>query len=117
LFKGGRPVGYCRPCKKIQNTPTLEQKQKQSDRYYLQSYGITRAKLDELRAEQKGCCAICKIPEENHPSRFGVFHLDHDHQSGVIRGLLCTKCNMALGLFNDNVELLMTAINYLKKVR
>lgn len=42
-------------------------------------------------------------------------HVDHCHQTGKIRGLLCQKCNMALGLLNDSVEILETAIRYLKK--
>ena len=61
---------------------------------------------------QNGCCAICKGEE---PSDFkGRLSIDHDHSSGKIRGLLCMKCNSGLGMFNDDEDILLNAIKYLK---
>lgn len=60
-------------------------------------------------------CDICLQPE--HRTRGGVVKLlaiDHDHRTGVNRGLLCQRCNMAIGLFADNVHLLAAAIRYLE---
>lgn len=60
---------------------------------------------------QNGLCAICKNPET--PGR--QMHIDHDHESGKIRSLLCGKCNMGLGLFKDDPRRLQSAIEYILK--
>jgi len=64
-----------------------------------------RAGLTRL---QSGRCAICGDP----PGKRGL-HLDHDHLTGIVRGLLCHRCNFGIGLFRDSEELLMRAITYL----
>lgn len=56
--------------------------------------------------EQNGCCAICGKAER--------LVIDHDHSSGIMRGLLCHTHNTALGLFGDDAELLRKAANYLQ---
>jgi hypothetical protein len=75
-------------------------------------YGITLAQYDEMCAEQDGKCAICGNKDEVEGRRLAI---DHCHDSGKIRGLLCGKCNRGLGLFYDNQELLKNAISYLTK--
>ena len=72
-------------------------------------YGIGRADYDRMLAEQGGRCAICGGP----PVRREVFDVDHDHQRGTIRGLLCFPCNNGLGCFRDDAERLSAAIVYL----
>lgn len=67
--------------------------------------------IDEFQARlaaQNGRCAICL----NQISGKGA-HRDHCHKTGKWRGLLCPKCNMALGLFQDDPALLMKAVEYL----
>lgn len=59
--------------------------------------------------EQNGVCAICKFKPKT------VFHVDHCHSTGKVRGLLCINCNMALGLLKDNKMFLSQAIDYLSK--
>lgn len=61
--------------------------------------------------QQNNSCAICKIDIKNYSHSF---HVDHDHVTGGIRGLLCSECNLALGKFEDSIEILSNAINYLK---
>lgn len=61
---------------------------------------------------QDGLCAICKAPETPEPK--GNLHVDHDHTSGRVRGLLCFPCNAGLGSFKDDIERLEAAIEYLK---
>jgi hypothetical protein len=70
-------------------------------------------KLFEARFDEQGkSCAICKSP--NAGGR-GAFHADHNHETNQPRGVLCHNCNVALGNFKDNPELLKTAIEYLEK--
>jgi recombination endonuclease VII len=72
----------------------------------------TARKVREFREAQGGRCAICDIPEEESPKK--RLHVDHDHNSLVIRGLLCGNCNLGLGHFKDNSTLLQAAIGYLQ---
>lgn len=72
-------------------------------------YGITPARYAAMLKEQDGRCAICDQPAGRR--RLAV---DHKHETGKIRGLLCTGCNTALGLFGDNTAVLRAAIQYLK---
>jgi len=76
-------------------------------------YGITPSDWQTLFEAQGECCAICKSKDAkgNH----GTFHIDHCHTTGNIRGLLCDTCNRGLGLFYDNKELLLAAIEYLEE--
>lgn len=80
--------------------------------YFLKSkYGITLEDYDEMLEAQDNACAICgKTPEENGRR----LHIDHDHETGEVRGLLCHSCNMLLGFAYDNIDILLNAINYLR---
>jgi len=78
--------------------------------YILQyRYGITIKQYNQILRNQKGVCAICG----NLPLNKGL-GIDHNHITKKIRGLLCGKCNRGLGNFNDNKDLLLKAIKYLK---
>lgn len=66
-------------------------------------FGITIQEYNQLFLLQGGCCAICGKHQSKEWRRLSV---DHCHQSSKIRGLLCSVCNRALGLFKDNPELL-----------
>jgi Recombination endonuclease VII len=74
--------------------------------------GGRHQEVAELRAQQEGRCKICKTPEAAAPGK--RLHLDHDHATGAIRGLLCGNCNVGLGQFKDNPDLLAAAIRYLQ---
>jgi len=81
-----------------------------------QRYGINSNKYQELLQKQNHCCAICSISITEHQERKGAkkhFAVDHCHDTNKVRGLLCCKCNMGLGYFNDDPEKLTQAINYL----
>ena len=73
-------------------------------------YGITLDDWNNMFDEQKGCCAICTKHQSQMKQRL---HVDHCHESGKVRGLLCTQCNTALGLFYDNTDIIYSAIKYL----
>lgn len=73
-------------------------------------YGLTREQYDEMLASQGGCCSICKAGD---PLGKGAWHVDHCHDSGAVRGLLCHQCNVGLGHFKDSPTFLAAAIDYL----
>ena len=66
--------------------------------------------FDELFEKANYTCAICNIDSPKHIKGFVV---DHCHNTGIARGILCAHCNLALGGFKDNVEILKKAIDYL----
>jgi hypothetical protein len=77
----------------------------------LRVYGLTPEQYNVMYVAQSGLCAICKKP----PKQGQVLHVDHDHQTERVRGLLCLQCNNGLGSFRDNPELLAEAQVYLTK--
>jgi hypothetical protein len=77
----------------------------------LAAYGLTKEGYDRMLAQQHGACAICKRqPQE-------TLCIDHDHDTGQVRGLLCRKCNLGLGFFDDSPSLLRSAAAYLEAWR
>lgn len=76
-------------------------------------WGVTPQDYDRLLAEQQGRCAICGT---DRPSgRFKNWHMDHDHETGQARGLLCMPCNVALGAFKDDPGIVRSALQYLAR--
>ena len=78
-------------------------------------YDLSPEDFERMWELAGGCCEICKknlSRETSHTTQ--KVHIDHDHTSGRVRGLLCFTCNTALGKFGDNVELLRAAIKYLE---
>lgn len=76
-----------------------------NNRAAFNKYGITREEYERLVDKQSNKCKIC--------NKVAKLSIDHCHESGVVRGLLCTQCNSGLGLFKDNTEFLSSAIEYL----
>ena len=89
-----------------------ENKEKWRARDYERKYGITLDEYDERAEAQDGCCAICGTDEPGRGSRFFV---DHCHEDGHVRGLLCHHCNLMLGHAHDNIATLAKAITYLEE--
>lgn len=78
-------------------------------------YGIDLAKYQEMLLAQNGVCAICKKPETSVVNgKIKPLAVDHCHNSEKIRGLLCARCNQAIGLVNEDVNILSSAIDYLR---
>lgn len=80
-------------------------------------YGIGLDEYDKIYEAQLGVCAICKQPESAKDKDGGprMMAVDHCHETGKVRGLLCTGCNTALGGLKDSIDLLDAAKNYLLK--
>lgn len=110
----------CRSCRtKSRNQWRLNNKDrhdyKQRSCAYRKKFNITVEDYDSLLETQGGVCAICgRIPEDN--VRFGKVErlsVDHDHDTGNIRGLLCHNCNSAIGFLGDSAENIYKAFLYL----
>lgn len=77
-------------------------------RHKERKYGLERGEFQKLIESQNNQCAICG------EGLIGNGHLDHDHETGRVRGILCKQCNTGLGNFRDNQELLQNASKYLR---
>jgi hypothetical protein len=111
--------------KKYAENAEYREKQKQKAKEYQQShpdirksqrlkkFGITLDEFNKLFEIQNGKCAICGYSDLSDKNFFPV--VDHTHETGKVRGLLCMNCNMGLGKFKDNPEFLRSAINYLRR--
>lgn len=112
---------YCRECsssirkrtKEYNRTNNQKYAEKRKKRSLYKKYSISQLEYDKLLTEQDRKCAICKQPESTDKS----LAVDHNHETGQIRGLLCQKCNTGLGLFKDDINLLRKAKAYLEVIQ
>jgi hypothetical protein len=111
---------HCKECQKLYQA-AYRPKKLESDRRryhekkdewinwsYLRKYGITLKYYNELLIKQGGKCAICR-QKCSSGKRLAV---DHDHKTGIVRGLLCGHCNTALGKLHDSPEVIKRALDY-----
>ncbi len=85
--------------------------------FNLKKYGIGPETYNEMLLKQNNVCAICYLPETKIHNKTGLvckLSVDHCHNTGKVRGLLCTKCNTGIGQLSDSPELCINAYNYLK---
>ncbi len=111
--------GHCRECRRerayqryLAGDPV---ERRRYMKYYhrkraLKQYGVPGVTYEKLLATQRGCCALCR----QKPGKRDLY-IDHDHVTGLYRGLLCYKCNTAIGLLHDDPDLVQKAANYLRK--
>ncbi len=93
--------GYCKSCRDVQiRRNNLRRK-----------YGITTDDYDEMYRAQRGCCWICGTHQSALKRRLNV---DHDHDSGDVRALLCGHCNRGIGLLSDDPKTVQRAADYLR---
>ena len=76
----------------------------------LKQYGLTPEQWDTLFAKQGHACAICRSPNPNGPN----WATDHDHLTGKVRGILCSRCNTGIGQLQESHTLLRLAAEYLE---
>ena len=74
-------------------------------------YGVTLEQYDKMFEGQNGVCAICGGINKSD-RRLAI---DHNHETGKIRGLLCSNCNTGIGMLKENINILCSAISYLGK--
>ena len=87
-------------------------KDKAVNRQMMVNYGITLSEYNQLLDKQKGLCYIC---ESHHTSQTRRLHIDHCHNSGKIRSLLCVNCNTALGLLKEDSNRVKKMIEYIEE--
>ena len=97
--------GYDKVCKDCRNEARRGKRQKEAFRTRARNYGLTPEELSVLLTD--AFCGICDSSEE--------LVVDHNHDTGEVRGILCTHCNKALGQFKDSKELLSKAITWLEE--
>lgn len=97
LTSKGTPRRWCKACEKANQA-----------RQRVKRYGITIDDYEEMLLKQNNKCVICEREFVRPP------HIDHDHSSGQVRGLLCYPCNSGLGQFQDSPEILKKAVEYLE---
>lgn len=102
--RAGRDL-YCRPCK-----AGIDRESKLRKRF-----GITADDYDRMLAEQGHVCAICGEIERvvDHRGKVRFLSVDHDHETGAVRGLLCFTCNVGIGAFKERRDLIEAAAHYL----
>lgn len=108
---------YCRPHRAASNNryAPVGYAYYGRDHHLKSTYGLSGADYDALLAAQAGVCAICRQPETSQvKGKVKALAVDHCHQSGKVRGLLCKNCNTALGSLRDSIPLLENALAYLK---
>lgn len=126
---------YCKPCSAANTikyrdviSPELYRARKKASygrnretvrRYRLKvNFGMTLAQYDEMLAIQDGKCAICRESETaTVVGKVMELAVDHDHETGEVRALLCGNCNKGLGNFRDSPEVLLAAVSYLRSHR
>jgi hypothetical protein len=112
-FRKNNQVAHEKKLKYMREYNHLDNVKKQSKNSNLiRFYGIKIDQYELMFSQQKGLCYICGKPECSSNRQLAV---DHDHATGKVRGLLCGKCNKAIGLLNDDISILKSAIEYLEK--
>lgn len=110
----GHMMRICKPCNTEKQRIYRKDRREQiycynRKRNLKEKFGITLEDYARMFEEQNGVCKICLTNENKR-----MLAVDHCHETGIVRGLLCTCCNTALGKFKDDKELLMRAIEYLE---
>ncbi len=99
----------CKPCKKIISDEYAHREDvliKRHAQYIKKRYGLKMGEVEVMKKQQQYKCLICRQVKE--------LVIDHNHETNVVRGLLCGLCNQGLGFFNDNGDYLKGAIKYLR---
>ena len=101
-------TAYCRPCHNVVAKGNRVLQHGSTRNFHLKRrYGITAEQYDAMAAGQGSLCLLCRV----RPPK----HVDHDHLTGKVRGLLCSGCNQGLGNFKDDAARLRAAADYVER--
>lgn len=102
---------WCKDCRKKKQPYTF----RANRQHIVRTYGITIEQYDRMYEAQNGVCASCGLPETKiQYGRVMMLAVDHDHETGRVRGLLCADCNRALGLLKDNPSRIAGMLKYVQ---
>jgi hypothetical protein len=89
----------------------------QRNKYFKYKHDISFGDVERMFASQKGCCPICgrQMTLEIGYSKNNRAVIDHSHKTSKRRGLICFSCNVGLGMFRDDIDILISAVVYLKE--
>jgi hypothetical protein len=105
---GDRRATYCKPCHNARGQQSRVRLHGSTRHYHLRRrYGLGVDEVEAMVEAQGGRCAVCR----ERPAE----HVDHDHLTGTVRGVLCFSCNGGLGLFRDQADVMRKAIDYLER--
>lgn len=129
--RGGYPKTVCKPCHvvisrewSVRNPEKVaahqrayaqrdpERRRRQRYKSHLKKYNFTLEEYEEMFAQQGGHCAICPATPADDPAGRTSLCVDHNHQTGRVRALLCGNCNLGFGNFKEDPDLLMAAAAY-----
>jgi len=117
--RGGNKRGVhsqCKPCHIRLNKEAMRRRRadgREHGALIQRKYGISTEDWQKMHDQQHGACAVCGRSCRFNPG--GRLSVDHDHETGKVRGLLCRHCNVAIGYMDDSSELLRRAADYLEK--
>lgn len=130
LYGKSNHNSWCKQCHTTNNIARMKFRRDNEPGYreYVRNYarkrrfrikfGITIEDYEKMLAAQGGGCAICHRTDKVIDGHLGtpkMFPVDHDHKTGRMRGILCDRCNRGIGLLQDSVELIKSALKYLQK--
>ena len=110
--KSPPPVDYAEQWARMSPEAKAKKSARQKITYLKRQYDLTPQEWDRLYEAQGGVCALCRIP--GRLGKHGKLHVDHDHVTGRIRGLLCTPCNVSLGILGDLPEKFERVMRFLR---
>lgn len=141
-LRNGFPGGYCKPCNRKRAKLSEEKERREKPEQFAErrrkavrayrerhpervreqvrwnkkkcKYGVTRERYEQMVADQDGKCAICGVTENRYGDTVRDWDIDHCHDTGEVRGLLCTNCNRGIGYMQHDADRLQAAIGYLK---
>lgn len=110
---------YCKPCRRVrENKSYHKHKHKHTydyeydkDKKLQRAYDISYQEYLVMLEAQNGCCAICGTDDTGKRKAFAV---DHCHETGTVRGLLCSPCNTGIGLLKEDLGIMKRAMEYVK---
>ena len=91
-----------------------ENKDRKKCLYLQRTYGITLDEYNQMFTDQNGCCAVCGKHEKEHTKALSV---DHDHETGEVRELLCHACNTSFGLLQEDPEIILSLLAYARRYK
>lgn len=122
--------GNCRKCKnreyqkvwsarnkeRVKSYNNKESRRRANRKTTAGRYGLTVDEYESMYSAQGGVCAICHKPEtvKGNNGEIKMLAIDHNHETGKVRGLCCNNCNRAIGLLGDDVEVMLNAIEYIR---